>query len=431
MKMNKISSFKISALIYVFFLLVSCSKKCPDNEQIAAIRNAKTVKINWEGHEMVTNKYLLSKDGPIYDITVTLLEYCGLKVVENCNFSSDLVLLIESNWKSEEREYDVFEEHRSPLGIPPPEYKGKQRLSTGGILKGTATFKYAGMPDYKFKFKAEIGAPQVINYGIGDPKLDAFYHEESYVNKLINTLDGIYGIDFLKRTLLSNSPKLNYGEDFHDFNTHNKRLTRYAIDILKNKYQFDFTEFLIFKIKEPDNCKKVVDLIDYSDLHVDQRIIEPLISILNYEYLSNFGFLEKDNSSSYYPAEDILRWGIRDLNNLDQNWRDKSFGEALITDWIFILNNGDIKDKIIAAQLLRIINDTRAIQPLIGILKDINQNKHKYHSYNFGDLSGALRNEILETLTSISGQRFDNNIEDWQIWWDKNRDIIGLVGKEQ
>jgi len=107
----------------------------------------------------------------------------------------------------------------------------------------------------------------------------------------------------------------------------------------------------------------------------------------------------------------LMRWRAAEVLG---NIKDPRVFEPLIA-YLKDEKNMFIKGGEVAKNILGNIEDPRVIEPLIAALKDADKGDQWW---------------IVSTLKGLTGQDFDKNHEEWQKWWEENKEVF-LKPKEE
>jgi len=147
----------------------------------------------------------------------------------------------------------------------------------------------------------------------------------------------------------------------------------------------------------------------------DPRAAEPLVAALR-NWPSTFS-IGRSLKQIGEPSVEPLIAALKDDNPAVRATAAKTLGNIedprAVEPLISALKDEDRNVRLNVVTALRWIRDPRAVEPLIALLKD-------------EDVS--VQSEAVSALRAISRKDFGRDPEEWQKWWDENKETL-LKGK--
>lgn len=365
-------------------------------------RKTKTVKI------IVKQSYGVAVDVsfPFEEMAKEFCEYAGLKVVGTAAKDYDVAFRIQARGQAEGASYwDI-------------RYKSKNYQFSGARISVTISLKVPGIPAYTKSCKGFVSpAKKLKDFVYSNPSSAPFHQaliNSGFYPQILKVMQRLYGLNTLVLAMK------NY---------------RMAEDLIVRKGKAA-VELLITALKHRDEIIRNQAASALGKIE-DSRAIEPLSNTLKEDKVvfvreTAVKALEKiKDVSTIVPLVFALKDedpGVRNkaLNALDKlNWKPKNndervmfyickgktgnlveIGKAAVEPLIAILTHPDetVRDRAVSA--LGEIKDSRAIQPLLTVMKSKDR--------NFQWL-------VAEALTKITGKFFSDDLRKWQNWWKKNK----------
>ncbi|MEW6601016.1 MAG: HEAT repeat domain-containing protein [Nitrospirota bacterium] len=355
-------------------------------EQLIAIRSIKKV------HIMVGQSY--GKDTfslPFESMTRKLLgKYTPLQIVDKMAIYNTATLRIQAEGEA--------------MGAT---YTDGEYRKTGASLYGTISLEIPGVPIYKKHFNGKVEPFGIINvtyYKSSDPFNVSFTASGSFISKMLEIINEVYGINTLITALKDEDEDIRRLAAVALGETKDSRAVEPLITSLRDIVRKE-AAVALGKIKDSRSVEPLIIALTAwdSDFAIeerkkavwalgeikDTRAIEPLIAVL----------INDKHEVSEYAADAIEKIGVSAVEPLIAVLMDKNL--------LYRSRVAELLGRKKAAELLGRLKDARAVEPLIAALKDEDS---------------LLQKAAVEALRKITKQYFGRDPIKWQEWWTQNKD---------